>query len=151
MHAVIFAPVVAAFSLSFYQATTRLVSRRDLVMTTVVYTPIVGFIVSSMVVPFVWVMPTPGDWLLMAAFGAFGLGAHFTLIKAFDAAPAATVAPFNYSGILWAAVYGYFIFGDIPDNWTIAGAVVICGAGLFIYHEELLPKAGRKKAWGEKR
>jgi drug/metabolite transporter (DMT)-like permease len=143
MQTVIFAPVVAAFSLAFYQTATRLVSRRDLVMTTVVYTPIVGLVVSSMAVPFVWVMPTPGDWLLMAAFGAFGLGAHFTLIKAFDAAPAATVAPFNYSGILWAALYGYFIFGDIPDGWTIAGAAVICGAGLFIYREELSPKAGR--------
>jgi drug/metabolite transporter (DMT)-like permease len=137
----ILVPLVAACVLSGYQATTRLVSRHDPVMTTVLYTPIIGLAVSSLVVPVYWVPLAPYDWLLMAAFGAFGLAAHFCLIQAFAAAPAAAVAPFHYSGILWAGLYGFVLFGALPDSWTIAGTAVIFCAGLYIVRQEL-PRRG---------
>ncbi len=136
MQLVVLVPLAAACVLSLYQTTTRLVSRRDIAVTTFVYTPLVGFVASSAAVPFVWTPPVGFDWLLMAALGLFGGGAHFALIKAFEAAPAATVAPFNYSGIVWAAVYGVFLFGDWPDAWTFAGALIIIGSGLYVFRLE---------------
>jgi hypothetical protein len=53
----------------------------------------------------------------------------------------AAVAPFTYTNLIWAASYGLLIFGEWPDFWTIAGAVVIAGSGLYIYHREQVLKA----------
>ena len=46
------------------------------------------------------------------------------------------VAPFSYSSLLWASFYGWFIFGEWPDQWTWVGAVLIIGSGLYIFHRE---------------
>jgi drug/metabolite transporter (DMT)-like permease len=51
-------------------------------------------------------------------------------------APASVVAPFNYTSLVWAMLLGFLAFGDIPGPATILGAVVICGAGLFILFRE---------------
>ena len=140
MQPAVLVALAAAAVLSLYHATTRLVARRDAVLTTVLHTPLAGFVVSSAAVPFVWTTPGAVDWLLMVALGLFGVGAHFALIKAFDAAPAATVAPFYYVGILWAAAYGFFLFGDVPDAWVVSGSTVIVASGLYIFRRE---QAGR--------
>ena len=58
------------------------------------------------------------------------------MIKAFQFAPAATVTPFGYSNLIWAVLFGYLIFGDLPDGWTVSGALVIAGSGLYIAHRE---------------
>jgi drug/metabolite transporter (DMT)-like permease len=136
MQIAVLVPLAAAGVLSLYQTSTRLISRHDPVLTTFIYTPLVGLVVTSAAVPFVWVTPAPMDWLLMAGLGLFGGGAHFAVINAFAAAPAATVAPFNYSGILWAGIYGYFLFGDLPDAWTVTGALLIILSGIYIFRQE---------------
>jgi drug/metabolite transporter (DMT)-like permease len=58
------------------------------------------------------------------------------LIQAFRRAPASVVAPFSYSSVLWAAFYGWVIFGEWPDLWTWVGASLIIGSGLYIFHRE---------------
>ena len=61
---------------------------------------------------------------------------HLFLIRAFRAAPASVVAPFSYSSLLWATLFGLLIWGDWPDLWTWAGALIIIGSGLYIFHRE---------------
>jgi drug/metabolite transporter (DMT)-like permease len=68
-----------------------------------------------------------------------GIG-HFALIKAFSIAQAPTVAPYFYSHLLWATIFGYTIFGSLPDVWTLVGAAVIVTSGLYIYHREQVRK-----------
>jgi len=53
-----------------------------------------------------------------------------------DQRPAAVVSPFDYSRLIWATTLGYLIFGNLPDGWTILGATVIVGAGLYVYRRE---------------
>jgi drug/metabolite transporter (DMT)-like permease len=67
---------------------------------------------------------------------------HYFLIKAFELAPASTLAPFNYSSILWSILLGYVVFGDFPDEWTIAGVVIIISSGLYVMHRERRLKEG---------
>ena len=50
--------------------------------------------------------------------------------------PAATVAPFSYTSLIWATLFGFAIFGELPDRWTVVGALVIAASGLYIVHRE---------------
>ena len=121
-----------------YQIATRILSATDAPLTTLAYSASVGVLVSSAVVPFFWVMPSPGQWIAMMGLGLFGGLGHFALINALRAAPAATVAPFGYVNLLWAMLFGYAIFGDLPDSWTLAGAAIVAGSGLYIVRRERL-------------
>ena len=76
----------------------------------------------------------------MIMLGILGGLGHFTLIKAYSVSPVATVAPFTYSNLLWAIGYGYLVFGNLPDQWTVIGAIVIISSGLYIFHREQIRK-----------
>ncbi|MDH3790917.1 MAG: DMT family transporter [Rhodospirillales bacterium] len=125
-----------ATSYAFYQITTRLLSRSDGALTTLAYSALVGALASSAVVPFFWVQPDLAGWVGMVGLGLFGGIGHFALIKAFQAAPAATVTPFGYAALIWATLYGFVLFGDLPDLWTVVGAAIIATSGLYIFHRE---------------
>ena len=129
-------PLGAALSFALIQISSRSLGRTDPAMTTFVYTSLVAAVVASSAVPFFWVAPTVGGWLKMAALGLLAGGGQFAMIKAFAAAPAAVVAPFNYTGLVWAAVLGFAVFGDVPDAWTVVGAGLIIAGGLYIFHRE---------------
>jgi drug/metabolite transporter (DMT)-like permease len=53
------------------------------------------------------------------------------MIRALQLAPAATIQPFTYTLLIWAVVIGWLAFGDLPDRWTLVGAAVVVGAGIF--------------------
>lgn len=126
----------AAGSYALYQITTRLLSHSAAPLTTLAYSAALGALVSSAAVPFFWVAPDFTGWVTMVGLGLIGGLGHFTLIKAFEAAPAATVTPFGYASLIWATLYGFLMFGDLPDLWTVVGAAIIAGSGLYIFHRE---------------
>ena len=132
----------AALCNALYQLATRKLRAFDGPLTTLLYTAVVGTVVLSAALPAVWVAPEPAHWPLFALLGVFGGAGHFTLIKAFQRAPAAVVAPFSYASLLWATGYGWLVFGDLPDGWTVVGAAVIAGGGLYILHRERVKRAG---------
>lgn len=133
--------LAAATCYALYQIATRRLSRSDPPMTTLFYSALVGAGLASLVVPFAWVAPRSlGDGLALAALGVIGGFGHYLLIKAFDAAPAATVSGFGYFTLVWATLLGFLAFGDLPDAWTVVGALVIAGSGLYILHRERVRK-----------
>ena len=69
----------------------------------------------------------------MGLCGGFG---HFCLIRAFREAPASTVAPFSYTGLVWSTLLGYIVFSDLPDMYVLCGAALIIGSGIYIFHRE---------------
>ncbi len=134
----------SACSNAFYQLITRMLRGTDEARTTLLYTGLAGAVGTSLAVPLVWTPIAPGDWPLFATMGVFGCLGHFTLIKAFQSAPATVVAPFSYASLIWAILLGFFFFGDLPDIWTLVGATIIATGGLYILHREQMQKA--KKA-----
>jgi drug/metabolite transporter (DMT)-like permease len=140
MQIAILLPLAAAVSNALYQIITRILSRSESTMTILFYTPLTGALLMSAAVPLFWVTPDAAGWAMMALLGLIGGVSHFTLIKAFTAAPAATVAPFGYSSLIWATLSGLVFFGDFPDIWTIVGALVIACSGLYILHREHMRK-----------
>jgi len=67
------------------------------------------------------------------------------LVKASRLASASKVAPFIYSQLLWMVLLGFFVFGDVPDGWTLVGASIICMSGFYIMNRERRI-AGRQRA-----
>jgi drug/metabolite transporter (DMT)-like permease len=127
--------LIAALSNANYQIATRRV-RVDDPMTSLLYTAVAGAIVTSLMLPWAWEWPTWTDWLLLASTGLAGGLGHLCLIRALQSAPASVVAPFSYSALIWATLFGFTIFGELPDMWTWAGAALIVGSGLYIFHRE---------------
>ena len=125
-----------AFTHACYQIMTRKIRAADHPYTTLIYTAVVGAAALTCVMPFIWVMPTLFEVGLMALLGACGAVGHYFLIKALQAAPAAAVVPFSYMSLPWATLYGFFLWNELPDLWTIVGAAVIAGSGLYIFYRE---------------
>lgn len=131
-------PLLAALSFAFYQIFTRKLATHDSPMTTLLYTSVFGTVCTSLYIPFKWVPPDALSWTLMLVAGLFGAFGQLALIKAIRLAPVSTVAPFNYLGLLWASVLGFIFFGDLPDRYTLLGAAIVAGSGLYILHRERL-------------
>lgn len=83
-----------------------------------------------------WPLPTARDFGLFACSGALIAIAHTLMIEAFRRGEAALVAPFKYSSLLWATLFGWLVFSELPDRWTIVGACVIVLAGLYVLRRE---------------
>ena len=119
-----------------FHLTTRLLGATEDTLTTLLYPALVGTVLSTLFLPLVWTpVPLP-VWGLMALLGAIGAASQYCLIKALTHASPVTIAPFNYTTLIWATLLGFVLFGELPDGWTVLGAVLIVGAGLFIYWRE---------------
>lgn len=98
-------------------------------------------IVAAIISPFVWT-PMDGDaWILMAGIAVLALVGHLLLTKAFVSAQIGVISTFEYTALLWAALLGYFVFGDIPPINVWAGGAVIAASGIFIIYRETRKKA----------
>jgi drug/metabolite transporter (DMT)-like permease len=124
-------PLLAAFLWALYQILVRAVSRTDSTNTTFLYTGLTGAAVTTLVAPFEWVAPDTEGWLLLVLVGLLGTFAHLCLIKALHAAPTSVLQPFNYTLVVWASFMGFLVFGDVPDAWTMLGAAIVIGGGLY--------------------
>ncbi|MGE0095458.1 MAG: DMT family transporter [Alphaproteobacteria bacterium] len=128
--------LVAALCVATANIITRIISRTDHVLTTLLYMATVGTAVLTLLVPFHWRTPGWDAWALMALSGLVGGVGHFGVIKAIQMAPVSALAPLSYVQIVTATALGYFVFGTLPDAWTLAGLAVIVGSGLYIFHRE---------------
>jgi drug/metabolite transporter (DMT)-like permease len=79
-----------------------------------------------------WVWPSVNDFALMACIGVLASFGTVLFSSAYRLAESNFVAPFEYSGMFWAVTYGYFIFGNVPNSYTIFGAAIVISAGLFM-------------------
>ena len=132
-------PLAAALFYAIYQVMTRAMSATESTWTTFFYTALVGALLASLYLPFYGRLPdTVLDGALMLLAGACGGFGHLLVIFAFARSEASLVSQFSYTGLLWATLFGWIVFGALPDHWTYAGAAVIIGAGLYVWHRERL-------------
>lgn len=86
--------------------------------------------------PLVWVTPSPPDLALFAAAGIIAGSGFMLLALAFRSAPAATVAPFQYSQMLYGVLAGLLVFGDAPGPRVLLGATIVAASGLYVLARE---------------
>lgn len=135
-HAASLLPALSALSWAFALIITRMMSTTESPMTTLVWSALVGLVLVSALLPFVWQPLTPRTVALGIFIGVASTIGHWVVILAFRHADASVLAPFSYMQLLGVSVLGYFAFSVLPDTWTLVGAVVIAGSGLYIAHRE---------------
>src|SRR3954469_3033093 len=94
------------------------------------------FSVGLVLAPFAWTTPALPDLGLFVLAGCISIVALLCTNRSLKLAPASVVVPYQYSMIVWAVLFGYLVFGDVPSTATIAGAAIIIGAGLYIFLRE---------------
>ena len=139
VHWAVVLPLLSALFYAVLLIITRVLGQREDALTTLFYTSIGGLILSSIMILFFWKAPSPVQWLFLIWLGFIGALGHFFMIKAFEKAPASLLAPFGYTSLIWATFLGFFLFGDLPDAWTILGAIIIISSGLYLVKRESRP------------
>ena len=124
----------------FYLIITRKLSSSDNPLLTLLLTGVVGAIIISFVMPFVWVKPTLNQWSMMAAIGIFACVGHLFIILSLKYADASKLAPFSYFEIVTNIIIGYYFFSDFPDKWTFLGLFIIILSGIYISRRESIIK-----------
>ncbi len=124
----------------FYLIITRKLSSSDNPLLTLLLTGVVGAIIISFVMPFVWIKPTLNQWSMMAAIGIFACVGHLFIILSLKYADASKLAPFSYFEIVTNIIIGYYFFSDFPDKWTFLGLFIIIFSGIYISRRENIVK-----------
>nr|WP_286209156.1 DMT family transporter [Azospirillum sp. A1-3] len=114
----------------------RQLSRTEVPNTIVFYFTLLTTVLLGLTLPFSWITPAPMDWLLLLATGLCGGGGQLMLTRAYSLAPAALVAPLNYTSLLLAVGFGWLLWGEVPTTAMAVGAAVVMASGLYILHRE---------------
>jgi len=137
LHWAMLASLVATFGYALYNLSTRYLAAFDPPLVTQAYTPLAGAVVLMPFALATWQWPqSSGAWLPLASLGFWGSLGHWLLILAHRHAPASTLAPYIYLGLIWMSVAGYLVFGNVPTLWTLSGAAVVILSGLYLFARE---------------
>jgi drug/metabolite transporter (DMT)-like permease len=133
--------IVSALGWASTLVITRMISGKDRAITTMAYSAITGLCLLTAMVPFAWVAPSWRDVFIAVGIGVASTTGQWIVVLAFRYADASVLAPFSYSQLVWVTILGIFIFGEVPDLWTVTGAAVIIGSGLYTAHRERLRRS----------
>ena len=126
-------PLGAAIFYSTYSLATRFVGTDESPWTSLFYSAIFGAICYSIYIVFHWNPMSSNALLLTIIIGLFGTAGHMCLIRALTLGEASLVAPFIYTNLLFTTIWGLVLFGNFPDFWTIAGALIIVAADVYVW------------------
>lgn len=137
LHPAAFLLVAGVFCYAFYNLTTRKLASIDSSETTMMYSGIAGVLVMTPLMLFVWTHPSsPLVWAIMLLMGACGAFGHWLIIGAHKRVPAAVLAPFIYTQLIWMLILGWLVFDQWPDRWTLGGGLIVAASGLYLLYRE---------------
>jgi drug/metabolite transporter (DMT)-like permease len=121
-------------------ATVRLLIKRlaatEKSLTMIVYFCLISTTVSALPAVFVWRSPTLAELALLVLLGCVASVTQIFMIRGYGTGEASALAPFEYSRLPFAAIYGFFLFAELPDLYTLLGASMIVGSTLYIARRE---------------
>lgn len=135
--------VGAMLCYAFYSLMTRLMASGESHASMLLWSAAIALVILTPAVPSVWTTPpTLSVWMALLATGLVGGFGHWLFIRAHDMADVPTLAPYNYTAMVWMVLLGYAVFGDVPGPSTIVGATVIICSGLYLLYRERKVGAG---------
>jgi len=90
------------------------------------------FVLAGLILPWVWKTPSLEDWALLLALSVAGATSQFLVFEALRRASASTIAPLEFTSLLWAFVIQFAVWGNVPDGFVMLGALLIGCSGLVI-------------------
>jgi drug/metabolite transporter (DMT)-like permease len=128
---------MAMLAYALFMILTRHIGRSDPPLVTLFYSMFAGTFLGAPFALTQWVAPPDlHAVILLSMLGILGGLGHWMFIHAYRLAPASTVAPFLYFQLISMVGFGYAVFGDVPDHWTLAGAMVVVCSGIYLLHRE---------------
>ncbi len=121
-----------AFFFSLLGLQTRRMSATESTELMVFYSALAMLAITAALMPAYWVPPEPVDLVLMLSLGLVTVIAQWCIVHAIRFAPLFIVSPIEYTGLLWAVLYGWLLFDQLPGAEVIAGAVLVVGTGVYI-------------------
>jgi drug/metabolite transporter (DMT)-like permease len=112
----------------------------------VLYFLFFGTLILSLPALFVLEMPSPAEWGWLVLVGFFGSTGQMCLTRAYAAGEMTVVAPFDYTRIIIAGLFGYFLFDEVPDAWAFAGATVILASCVYIVRRDAILRKQAEQA-----
>jgi drug/metabolite transporter (DMT)-like permease len=131
-------PFISALMFAVYGLVTRFAARKDSTATSFFWTGIAGMVFMTAVGMWYWEPMSQDDWLWMAILCVTGVSGHWLLINCYEVAEAGAVQPFAYFHLIWVAILGVSIFGEVIRSNVAIGAAIILAAGLFTLWRERL-------------
>ncbi|MGA8262311.1 MAG: DMT family transporter, partial [Arenicellales bacterium] len=119
------APLGTAVSYALLMLTARLLGRRETIWATMLYATLIPLVVTAALLPWFWVRPALVHAPWIVGLGFIG-GLAMTLItQGFRIGVASVVAPFDYTGLVWATLFGWLVWKEVPDAPTFLGGAII--------------------------
>jgi len=128
--------LVASACMAMAVLSIKSLSRTESSNTIVLYMGLLMTPMSLIPALFYWTAPQPMDYLWFVVIGLFATIGQVSMAKAFASADVSAVLPFDFSRLLFAAIFGFWLFGEAPDMWTWVGAAIIFSATLYTAHRE---------------
>jgi drug/metabolite transporter (DMT)-like permease len=136
-HPAMLLSLVNAVLYALFNLTTRQLAAYD-PPETIQYLPAV--VAAVLLAPFAlvgWESPATGlEWAVLCLLGVLGGFGHYLLALAHRYAPATVIAPFLYQQVIYMALFGYLVFGDVPEPGVWLGAAIVIGSGLYLFARE---------------
>lgn len=129
-------PVGTALCYAVFMISARWINRAERLWTMMLFAMLFPMIYAAPFALVNWVPVQAADAALFVALAVFGSLGLALIGQAFRMAPAAIVAPFDYTALIWATGLGWLIWGDVPMVWTILGAAIIVVSGIIIILRE---------------
>lgn len=134
--------IASAFLWAVVLTIIKIMSRTESSLTIVAYMNIFLAIYALGPAIWVWVWPPVEGWLLMIAIAICGTAAQICVSQALKEAEQTLIMPFDFLRLIWVAVIGFWVFGEVPDQYVWAGGAIIFTSGVYLaYRERLARKA----------
>jgi drug/metabolite transporter (DMT)-like permease len=128
--------LTAAFTNAGSVIQTRRLTASETTSSIVFYFSLICMLFGAVTLPFAWYSPTLGELAALIGIGLIGGVSHIFLTESYRYASASVVAPFDYVAILWAFLFGYAFFGEIPTAFVFVGSAIVAASGLFVIWRE---------------
>ncbi len=115
---------------AFAMAGIRRLTSTEPAVRIVFYFSLTATLVSAVPLAWTWQLPAPGLWLKLIAIGVLATGAQTLMTRAYAHAPAAQVGPFSYGIVVFAGLFGWALWGELPDLLSLTGVLLVIAAGI---------------------
>ena len=133
-------PIIFCLGLSYVAITLRQLSTTEPVWLISLFFSIAITLLSFLTFPWGWVMPSLNHFVILSLIGIFGGASNLWLSQSYKYSEVSLVTPLKYLTLVFAIIFGYFIWGEIPTYKTLFGALLVIMSTLIIFRREIYKK-----------